>query len=65
MKGAEPGTDHGQQVAPGWQPAVVRNLHSVPGQVTQLGVLHRHLEQKEAAEKPVRMSPEPARFCCR
>lgn len=40
-------TDHSQQVASGRQPAVVRNLHSISGQMRQLRVFYYHLKSKE------------------
>lgn len=36
-------TDHSQQVTSGRQSAVVRNLHSISGQMRQLRVFYGHL----------------------
>lgn len=38
-------TYHSQQVSSGRQPAVVRDLDPVPGQMRQLRVLDHHLEE--------------------
>lgn len=46
----EEDTDHSQQVASGWQSAVVRDLHSIASQMRQLRVLDHHLKTNEEEE---------------
>lgn len=48
----EEDTDHSQQVASGWQSAVVRDLHSISSQMRQLRVFDHHLKTNEEGTGP-------------